>query len=170
MQELKDELKLSFKSTLIDQLDQRGVGGSGFTLGNEILEKVEALLEKVSQVSALEQAPAVCAPTACEDLIEFECGDGCVSDNKEQDIVLALDEPEQMSPTKHSWIIKQATQEQLSFQKIKVGHHHDHFSPLPFPSSWKIPKGLTIIQLVNLWLVGSEKEHASPFESFHAVF
>ena len=52
MQDLSDELKLSFESTLVEQLDQRQVGGSGFVRGNEILEKVEALLEKVLQVSS----------------------------------------------------------------------------------------------------------------------
>ena len=48
MQELKDELKLSFKSTLVKQLNQRKVGGSRFAHGNEIVEKGEALLKKVS--------------------------------------------------------------------------------------------------------------------------
>ena len=78
MQELKDDLMSSFKSTLIEQLDEREVGGSGFARGNEILEKVEALLEKVLQVSATAQVPAVSASTACGDPIEFEHGGGCV--------------------------------------------------------------------------------------------
>jgi hypothetical protein len=160
MRELKDELKSSFKSTLIEQLDEREVGGSGFARGNEILEKVEALLEKVSQVSATAQVPAVCAPTVCDDPVDFEHGDGCVSENEEQDIVLALDEPARMTPNKRARIIKQTTKEQIASRKIKVGFHHGHFNPLP--ASWKIPKGLTVIQLVNLWLVGSEKEHVPP--------
>mmetsp|Transcript_11969 Transcript_11969/g.18073 ORF Transcript_11969/g.18073 Transcript_11969/m.18073 type:complete len:88 (-) Transcript_11969:59-322(-) len=61
MRELKDELKSSFKSMLIEQLNERQVGGSGFARGNEILEKVEALLEKVSQVSAMAQVPVFSA-------------------------------------------------------------------------------------------------------------
>ena len=161
MQELKDDLMSSFKSTLIEQLDEREVGGSGFARGNEILEKVEALLEKVSQVSATAQVPAVSASTACGDPIEFEHGGGCVSDNEEHDIVLALDEPARMMPNKRARIIKQATKEQIASRKIKVGFHHGHFNPLP--ASWKIPKGLTVIQLMNLWLVGSENEHVPPF-------
>ena len=46
--ELNDELKLSFKSTLVEKLDQREVGSSRFARGSKILKKVEALLENVS--------------------------------------------------------------------------------------------------------------------------
>ena len=66
-----------------------------------------------------------------------------------------------MMPNKRARIIKQATKEQIASRKIKVGFHHGHFNPLP--ASWKIPKGLTVIQLMNLWLVGSENEHVPPF-------
>ena len=161
MQDLKEELKSSFKSTLVEQLDQREVGGSGFARGNEILEKVEALLEKVSQVSSAAQVPpAVLAPPLCDDPVEFGHDSGCVSDNEEEDIVLALDEPERMAPNKRARIIKELTTHQLASRKIKVGYHHGQFNPLP--ASWKLPKGLTVIQLVNLWLVGSKKEHVPP--------
>ena len=52
MQELKDELESSIKLTLVEHLNQRKVGGSEFARGNEILEKIKALLEKDVQVSA----------------------------------------------------------------------------------------------------------------------
>ena len=38
MAKFKADLKSSFEETLIDQLDQRQVGGSGFTRGNKILK------------------------------------------------------------------------------------------------------------------------------------
>ena len=46
MVKLKAELKASFESTLVEQLDQREVGGSGFVRGNEIADKLDTLLEK----------------------------------------------------------------------------------------------------------------------------
>ena len=42
-------------------------------------------------------------------------------------------------------------------RKLKVGYHHGKFNPLP--ASWRYPPGLTLIQLINLWLIGSPKEH-----------
>ena len=161
MQDLKDELKSSFKSVLIDQLDQREVGGSGFARGNEILKKVEALLHKVSVASSAAQAPVDPSPPPFDDpgTLQHDVG-YCVSDNDEQDIILELDEPERMAPAKRARIIKAHTKEQLASRKIKVGFHHGHFNPLP--ASWKIPKGLTVIQLVSLWLVGSKNDHVPP--------
>ena len=43
---------------------------------------------------------------------------------------------------------------------MKVGLHHGQFSPLL--ASWRYLKGLTVIQLIHLWLIGSPKEHVPP--------
>ena len=108
MQDLKEELKSSFKLTLVKQLDQHEVGGSGFASGHNILEKVEALLKQVLQVSSGAQvSPAVLAPPPCDDPVEFGHGGGCASDSEEENIVLALDEPERMAPNKRARIIKE---------------------------------------------------------------
>ena len=89
-------------------------------------------------------------------------GGGHVSDEEEEeDIVLALDEPEHMPPRKRARIIQQHTQEQLSNRTVKCGYHHGLFNPLP--STWSYPKGLTVIQLMNLWLIGSKRESVPPF-------
>ena len=162
MAELKAELKSSFESTLIEQLDQREVGGSGFARGNEIVAKLEALIEKVSEVSRAAQAAPVVPtlpPYDDEPAADLGYGDGFVSDDEEEDVVIALEEaqPTDTSRRTRARFVQQRTQEQLAKRKIKVGYHHGHFNPLP--ASWRFPKGLTVIQLVHLWLVGSEKEH-----------
>ena len=160
MAALKADLKSSFEATLIKQLDQREVGGSGFARGNEIVDKLETLIEKVSEVSrASQESPGELARSPFDDLPEVGDGGGCVSGD-EDDVVIALDEPERMAPNKHSRIVKQHTQEQLSSRTLKVGYHHGRFNPLP--ASWRYPKGLTIIQLMNLWLIGSKTEHVPP--------
>ena len=46
---LKADLMASFEATLTKQLDEREVGGSGFARGNEIMAKLETLLETVSK-------------------------------------------------------------------------------------------------------------------------
>ena len=127
MAALKADLKASFKSTLVEQLDQREVGGSGFARGNEIVDKLETLLEKASEVARVAQAPTSAPALAAE------CEEGTsghVSD-EEEDVVIALDEPARMAPSKRARIIKRRTDEQLSARKVKVGYHHGRFNPLP---------------------------------------
>ena len=45
-------------------------------------------------------------------------------------------------------------------RKIEVGFHQGNVNLLP--ASWRHPTGLNVIQLINLLLVGSEKEHFPP--------
>ena len=164
MAALKADLKSTFESTLIEQLDQREVGGSGFARGNEIVEKLETILERVAA-----PAPAAAsAPAVAEDVLGFGEDGGHVSDDdEEEDIVLALDEPEHMPPRKRARIIRDRTQEQLSNRKMKCGYHHGLFNPLP--SSWTYPKGMTVIQLMNLWLIGSPRESVPPLGKLKTV-
>ena len=157
MAALKADLTSSFESTLIAQLDQREVGGSGFARGNEIVQKLETLLEKVSEVSRTAQLSPRATALPHDDLPELGESGGFISDEGEEDMILLLDEPERMPPKKRARIIQQRTQEQLTSRKLKVGYHHGKFNPLP--ASWRYPPGLTLIQLINLWLIGSPKEH-----------
>ena len=160
MMKLKAELKASFESMLIKQLDQRQVGGSGFAKGNEIAKKLDTLLDKVSEVSCAAQvSPVVPVLPAFKDMIEVE-DSGRLEEEEEEDIVLELDEPARLPLLKRARIIKERTQQQLANRTMKVGFHHGQFSPLP--ASWRYPKGLTVIQLINLWLIGSPKEHVPP--------
>ena len=97
MVELKaDFSKSSFESTLIKQLNQRKSSGSGFACGNEIVANLEALIEKVSEVSRKTQAsPAVLALPLLDDKLVTQLpvggGAGFTSD-EEEDVLLALDE------------------------------------------------------------------------------
>ena len=46
---------------------------------------------------------------------------------------------------------------------MKTGYHHSFWNPLP--SSWVYPKGLTVIELCNLWLLGNKKESVPPLRT-----
>ena len=59
MAELNADLKSSFESPLVKQLEQSKIGGSDFACGNEIIAKLEPLIEKVSKVSRVSQAAPV---------------------------------------------------------------------------------------------------------------
>ena len=54
----------------------------------------------------------------CDDPVEFGHGGVCVSDNEEEDIALALNEPERMAPNKRTRIIKELPKHQLSIRTI----------------------------------------------------
>ena len=163
--DLLAEQKASFESMLVNELDRRDVGGSGFAHGNEIISKLENLLQKVSEVSLRAQTSTVVpsVPLLYDDQLELGESGGYVSaaeEEEEEDIVLELDEPQRMAPRNRARIIRERTKEQLKKRKIMVGFHHGRFNPLP--ASWRYPSGLTVIQLINLWLIGSEKEHVPP--------
>ena len=111
MADLKTDLMSSFQETLIHQLDERQVGGSGFVRSNEILEKLETLINKFAEVSRPPPAaPTVpfLPPNEDEPAPELEEADGFVSE-EEEDIVLQLQRPEGSAsqarykyPTAHS--------------------------------------------------------------------
>ena len=131
MANLKTDLTSSFQETLIDQLDQHQVGGFGFSQSNEILEKMETLLQKLSEVSLSAQtAPAAPSlpPLEDEPAPDLEDVGGFVSDD-EEDVVLELERPG--GSAARTRFVRQRTQEQLSRRRLKIGFHHGHFSPLP---------------------------------------
>ena len=80
--------------------------------------------------------------------------------------MLQLERPE--GSTKRTHFVRWRTQEQLSGHRVKAGFHHGHFSPLA--SSWRFPKALTVIQLIKLWLIGTENEHVPPLQKSSPCF
>ena len=77
MEDLLVKQRASFEPTLVDQLNKREVGGSGFARGNEIVEMLETLLEKVSEVlRATQAAPSVPVLSPLDDEAPPELGKG----------------------------------------------------------------------------------------------
>ena len=52
--------------------------------------------------------------------------------------------------------------QQLKKQKVTVGLHHGKLNPLP--STWEFLKGLTMINLMNIWLMKNRKENTPPLQ------
>ena len=109
MAELKAELKTSFNSTLVKKLDKRDVGGSGFARGNEIVSKLENLIEKVSEALLASQA-ALSVPTLPP---HDDAPAANALDDKEEDAVLALHDAHSTMTTR---CVQQHTNKRLSAQ------------------------------------------------------
>ena len=45
---------------------------------------------------------------------------------------------------------------------MTVGLHHGKLNPLP--RTWEFPKGLTMINLMNMWHMGNIKENITPLQ------
>ena len=45
----------------------------------------------------------------------------------------------------------------MKSRTLTMGYHHGKLNPLP--STWQYPNGCTLIQLMNLWLIGNRKEN-----------
>lgn len=95
------------------------------------------------------------APTA-EEVDQYDSGTGAFVED-EEDIIITL---ENVSIGARDQIVRQQTSDQLKRQTLTMGYHHGRCNPLP--STWRYPKGATVIQLMNLWLVGNRSEHVPP--------
>ena len=59
-------------------------------------------------------------------------------------------------------IIQDRTTQQSKNQKMTVGLHHGKLNLLP--STWEFPRGLTMINLMNMWLTENRKENTPPLQ------
>ena len=128
--------------------------------GNNFVEKLDVLLHKVLEVFLAAQAsPAVPMLPSNEDPPKFGDTGRCMLQEEEEG-VFELDKPDCMTLNKPVWFVNQRAQEQVASHKLKVGYHHGQVSPIP--AWWRHPKGLTVIQIINFWLVGATEEHVLP--------
>ena len=56
--------------------------------------------------------------------------------------------------------IRDISTRQLKKRKLTVGLHHGKLNPLT--STWEFPKGLNMINFMNMLLMGNRKEKISP--------
>ena len=59
-------------------------------------------------------------------------------------------------------ILRQKNSKQIKSRTLTMGYHHGKLNS--FPSTWQYPNGCTVIQLMNLWLIGKRKENVLPLE------
>lgn len=74
-----------------------------------------------------------------------------------EDIVLSL-----ASDGAIDQLTRERTRKQLKERKITIGWHHGRMNPLP--ADWQYPNGVTLIQLINLWLIGIQRDNVPPLQ------
>ena len=95
--------------------------------------------------------------------------------DEENEIVIPIRQhtrPVQTSAVQHASLVqhnkkmRKKSRDQLMKRTLTMGFHHNHLSPLP--SSWEYPKQMTLIQLINMWLLGSLKDNIPPLKTLSA--
>ena len=87
-------------------------------------------------------------------------------DDKENEVVIPIGQQTsegQLSAVQQDRQVCHKTSAQLKKWQLLMGFHHNHLSPLP--SNWVYPKQMTLVQLTNLWLLGSSKENIPPLKT-----
>ena len=78
-----------------------------------------------------------------------------LSNEEDEDIVLPFVDDGTLDQ-----LTSKRTSQQLKARKLTLGYHHGILNPLP--STWRYPKGITLIQLINLWLLGVIDQNVPP--------
>ena len=68
-----------------------------------------------------------------------------------------VDNPKILSTGTRDIIVRQKTIKQMKICTLIIRYHHGKLNP--FPSTWQYKNGCTVIQLMNLWLIGNRKEN-----------
>ena len=166
IEELERALDTKFRDTLTSELDKRDIGGTGYVQSKEIFDKLSKLETLIKQPSSIHlQHPRDHPGEEDKDLL-YTTGKGFVV--AEYDIILELNNPDptdtsaptQLSAIARNRIVQERTSRQMSNRTVTMGHHHGQLNPLP--SSWTYPKSITIIQLMNLWLIGIKDDKVPP--------
>ena len=66
-----------------------------------------------------------------------------------------VDNPNILSTGARDRIVRQKTSKKMKSCTLNMGYHHVKLNPLT--STWQDPNGCTVIQLMNLWLIGNRK-------------
>ena len=151
-------------------MDTRQVGGAGYSQLTLILDKLNELLEKTDKLERRAEQNI--------DYVDFVSNDDGGVVDLEEDIIIQIEDFEvdeaittagganndtnmsSLSTAVKDGIVRRRTQQQLEKRKLTIGYHHGRLNPLP--SSWTFPKGFTVIQLTNMWLLGNQKKHVPP--------
>ena len=151
--DLKSLLETSFKTTLASELDARELGGYVYAQSKYNMTKLDTLLLRSTALSSSEP-----------EHIDIDYTGGSV--DIEDDIVLFLEDcdkgsnnmvynPNLLSTGARDRIVRQKTSKKMKSRTLTMWYHHGKLNMLP--STWKYPKGCTVIQLMKLWLIGNRK-------------
>lgn len=151
LREMTASITGEFTQTLRKELDEREVGGIAYGKMTDMMLKMDSMMSMLTKER--ENVPttnAFDASHSIEESAHFE-----LSNEEDEDIVLPFVD----DGTLHQLTSKRTIQ-QLKARKLTLGYHHGILNPLP--STWRYPIGITLIQLINLWLLGVIDQNVPP--------
>ena len=153
MANMRISLEASFDTALKRELDARAFGSAMHSQMSQMMMRMDEVLTRVSTG----QNPALSSP-ACNDADEDEFdGDYCILDEDEEEDEVIIPFIDESASSRASL---EKIKKQLKARQFTLGLHHGRLNPLP--SDWCYPKGLTLIQLINLWLIGVKEQNVPP--------
>ena len=146
LEEMQLSLEVSIERALKRELDARAVG----TIMGEQMTAMMNRMSEVMDTCCVNKSPAL--PS---DEIEGIFADVGFDDEEFDELVLPF-----VDEGISNHLIQERTACQLKERQYTIGWHHGKLNPLP--SSWHYLKCLTLIQLINLWLIGVREHNVPP--------
>ena len=143
---------------MASELDAREVGGSAYAQSKDIMTKLDTLLLHSTALSPGEPKHKEIYDTG--GLVDIEDDVLFLLEDEDKGANNMVDNPNILSTGTRDRIVRQKTSKQMKSRKLTMGYHHGKLNPLP--STWQYPNGCTVIQLMNLWLIGNRKENVPP--------
>ena len=162
--DLKSSLETSFKTTLASEFDAREVGGSAYDQSKYMMKKLDTLMLRSSALSSSEPKNIEIDYTGGFVDIEDDVVFFLVDEDKGADNM--VDNTNILSTGARDRIVRQKTIKQMKSFTVTMGYYHGKLNTLP--STWQYPNGCTVIQLMNLSLIGYRKENVPPLEIYGA--
>ncbi len=162
LREMRASIACEFAQTLRKELDDREVGGIAYAKTAEMMAKMDSMTEMMtkmdSRISMLTKERENIATANGFDDIDSILSTGAhfeLTYEEDEDIVLPF-----VGDATLDQLTSKRTSQQLKARKYTIGFHHGILNPLP--STWRYPKGMTLIQLINLWLLGVHDQNVPP--------
>jgi len=154
LREMKASITGQFAQTLRKELDDREVGGIAYAKMTEMMAKMDSMMSMLTKKERENRPTASAFFDEIDNILE-ESAHFELSNEEDEDIVLPFVDDGTLDQ-----LTSKRTSQQLKARKFTIGYHHGKLNPLP--STWRYPKGITLIQLINLWLLGVNDQNVPP--------
>ena len=154
---LEQSMKTHFTETLANKLNNREVGGSSYSRMTELMGKMEKMMEQLNERWL--PLNTTTNETAVESINDYYIYNEVYPEDDDSVIDITLQDVDegtldQLRTTKSREILKA--------RLYTCGIHRGRFNPLP--PTWYYPNKMTLIDLINLWLLGGGRDlNVPPF-------
>ena len=152
LKEMQSSMESNFQTMVRRELDDREVGGAAYSKVSEMMNKMDRMME-------IFKSQAVSLSSPLEEPINYCVGGFDIEDEEDTEIVIPI-----LSESTADQLAQERTKKKLMERKFTIGFHHGKLNPLP--STWRYPKGITLIHLINLWLIGQKDDNVPPMRKW----